>query len=195
MQAEDQANERTPDEEETEDEDVFKEQQLLKQAQAKCDARVVDRLARLKIDRYKLVGEDKLLVKQCIFKSAKSKQPTVAWPAVVPTILSLFHGDKSILRHAGKHKTYGAMRNRFVWKGVTLAVRQWVSACHKCLLRKRQVPLQTKYNSQPEAEAPMKRICIDIVGPLVKTRNGNTHIFTIYDPILTLVVSVSDFAD
>ena len=74
------------------------------------------------------------------------------------------------------------MRNRFVWKGMTQAVRQWVSACHKCLLRKRQVPLQTKYNIQPEAEAPMKRICIDIVGPLVKTRNGNTHIFTIYDP-------------
>ena len=42
--------------------------------------------------------------------------------------------------------------------------------------------LVTKYNIQPEAEAPMKRICIDIVGPLVKTRNGNTHIFTIYDP-------------
>ena len=79
-------------------------------------------------------------------------------------------------------KSYGAMRNRFVWKGMTQAVRQWVSACHKCLLRKRQVPLQTKYNIQPEAEAPMKRICIDIVGPLVKTRNGNTHIFTIYGP-------------
>ena len=98
MQAENQAKERIPDDEETEDEE---EQQLLKQAQAKRDARVVDRLARLKIDRYKLVGEDKLLVKQCIFKSAKSKQPTVAWPAVVPqsmipTILSLFHGDKSM---------------------------------------------------------------------------------------------------
>ena len=62
---------------------------------------------------------------------------------------------------------------------MTQAVRQWVSAFHKCLLRKRQVPLQTKYDIQPEAEAPMKRICIDIVGPLVKTR---THIFTIYDP-------------
>ena len=182
VQAEDQAKERIPDDEETEDEDVFKEQQLLRQAQAKRDAKVVDRLARLKIDRYKLVGEDKLLVKQCIFKSAKSKQPTVAWPAVVPqsmipTILSLFHGDKSILRHAGKHKTYGAMRNRFVWKGgMTQAVRQWVSACHKCLLRKRQVTLQTKYNIQPEAEAPMKRICIDIVGPLVRTRTVSyTH--------------------
>ena len=117
VQAEDQAKERTPDDEETEDEDVFKEQQLLRQAQAKRDAKVVDRLARLKIDCYKLVGEDKLLVKQCIFKSAKSKQPTVAWPqSMIPTILSLFHGDKSILRHAGKHQTYGAMRSRFVWK-------------------------------------------------------------------------------
>ena len=67
----------------------------------------MDRLARVKIDRYRLVGEDKLLVKQCVYRSAKSKQPTVAWPAVVPesmipTILSLFHGDKSILHHAGK---------------------------------------------------------------------------------------------
>ena len=56
VQAEDQAEERIPDNEETEDEDVFKEQQLLRQAQAKRDAKVVDRLARLKIDRYKLVG-------------------------------------------------------------------------------------------------------------------------------------------
>ena len=57
VQAEDQAKERIPDDEETEDEDVFKEQQLLRQAQMKRDAKVVDRLARLKIDRYRLVGD------------------------------------------------------------------------------------------------------------------------------------------
>ena len=94
----------------------------------------MDRLARAKIDRYRLVGEDKLLVKQCVYKSAKSKQPTVAWPAVVPesmipTILSLFHGDKSIPHHAGKHKTYGAMRNRFVWKERHDTSHQTVGVC------------------------------------------------------------------
>ena len=47
VQAEDQTKERIPDDEETEDEDVFKEQQ----AQVERDAKVVDRLARLKIDR------------------------------------------------------------------------------------------------------------------------------------------------
>ena len=62
VQAEDQAKERIPDDEETEDEDVFKEQELLKQAQVKRDAKIVDRMARLKIDRYKLVGKDQLLV-------------------------------------------------------------------------------------------------------------------------------------
>ena len=75
------------------------------------------------------------LVKECPYKTAKKKEMTVAWPIVVPesmipTILSLFHGDTSILRHGGKHKTYGAMR--FVWKGMVQAVRQWISACHKC---------------------------------------------------------------
>ena len=47
--------------------------------------------------------------------------------SMIPTILSLFHGDKSILHHAGKHKTYGAMRNRFVWKGMTS--HQTVGVC------------------------------------------------------------------
>ena len=42
VQVEDQTKERIPDDEETEDEDVFKEQQLLRQAQAKRDARVVE---------------------------------------------------------------------------------------------------------------------------------------------------------
>ena len=76
--------ERIADDEDTEDDEAFKEQQLLRKAQEKIHAKHMDRLARVKIDRYRLVGEDKLLVKQCVYRSAKSKQPTVAWPAVVP---------------------------------------------------------------------------------------------------------------
>ena len=34
----------------------------------------------------------------------------------------------------------------------------------------------------PKAIAPMNRICIDIVGPLIESRKGNTHILTVYDP-------------
>lgn len=175
------------EDEDTDDEAQFQEMKAKKKQEAKTQAKYVDRLARLKIDRYRLVGEDKLLVKYCPYRTAKKKEMIAVWPTVVPesmipTILSLFHGDKSMLLHAGKHKTYGIMRNRFVWKGMVQSIRQWISACHKCLLRKRQVPQQTKYNVQPQVNAPMKRICIDLVGPFVETANGNTHILTIYDP-------------
>jgi hypothetical protein len=155
--------------------------------QAKLTTKQMAKLANLRIDRYRLVGEDGLLVKACVYRTAKLKTVTVDWPIVVPesmipTILSLFHGDKSIIGHGGKHKTYGALRKRFVWKGMVQNIRQWIGACHKCLIRKRQVPQHQQYNVHPKAVAPMNRICIDIVGPLVKSHRGHTHILTIYDP-------------
>ena len=167
------------------DEETDDEQQLSEQATV--SAKHMARLANLKVDRYRLVGNDNLLVKACVYKTAKLKAVTVEWPLVVPesmipTILSLFHGDKAIIAHGGKHKTYGAMRKRFVWKGMVQSIRQWIGACHKCLIRKRQVPQHQRYNVHPKAVAPMNRICIDIVGPLVESSKGNNHILTIYDP-------------
>ena len=79
MQAHAPDVERIADDEDTEDDEAFKEQELLRKAQEKIHAKCMDRL-RVKIDRYRLVGEDKLLVKQCVYRSARSKQPTVAWP-------------------------------------------------------------------------------------------------------------------
>ena len=167
------------------DEETDDDQQLSEQATV--SAKHMARLANLKVDRYRLVGNDNLLVKACVYKTAKLKAVTVEWPIVVPesmipTILSLFHGDKAIIAHGGKHKTYGAMRKRFVWKGMVQSIRQWIGACHKCLIRKRQVPQHQRYNVHPKAVAPMNRICIDIVGPLVESSKGNNHILTIYDP-------------
>lgn len=145
------------------------------------------RLPDTQLYKYKLVGPDKLLVKACCYRSAKKEQPVVIWPIVVPTsmvaaIMGLFHGDKSPLSHGGKHKTYGALRKRFTWKGMAQSVRQWIGACHKCLRRKRRPPDVQKYNVHPKAVAPMNRICIDFVGPLIPTTRGNTHVLTIYDP-------------
>ena len=43
-------------------------------------------------------------------------------------------------------------------------------------------PEHQRYNVHPSAVAPGNRICIDIVGPLEESKQGNTHILTIYDP-------------
>src|SRR5215831_5873374 len=101
---------------------------------------------------------------------------------MIPTILSLFHGDRSVNGHGGKHKTYGVLRTRFTWKGMAASVRKWIGACHKCLRRKRLVPTHQTYNVHPPAVAPMNKIAIDIVGPYKTSADGNTHVLTIYDP-------------
>ena len=64
---------------------------------------------------FQLVGPDKLLVKECSHQARKQGKSVTLWPIVVPdsmipTIMGLFHGDK--------HKTYGAIRQRFTWKGM-----------------------------------------------------------------------------
>ena len=137
---------------------------------------------------FQLVGPDKLLVKECSYQARKQGKSVTLWPIVVPdsmipTIMGLFHGDKSSMLHLGKHKTYGgAIRQRFTWKGMVQGISKWIGACHKCLRRKRHPPEHQRYNVHPSAVAPGNRICIDIVGPLEESKQGNTHILTIYDP-------------
>ena len=72
---------------------------------------------------FQLVGPDKLLVKECSHQARRQGKSVTVWPIVVPdsmipTIMGLFHGDKSFMLHLGKHKTYGAIRQRFTWKGM-----------------------------------------------------------------------------
>jgi len=143
-----------------------------------------------------LVGEHKLLTKATVI--VKTAVPALDqpgklvkayethWPIVVPrtminAVLSVFHGDTSPLGHLGKHKTHGAMKTRFTWKGQLNSVRKWLGSCHKCLSRKRVVPKHQPYVVHESVRAPMNKIAIDIVGPLRRTERGNAYILTVYD--------------
>ena len=57
-QANADAQDEQADEEETDDEDVLYRQKVMDKKVAETHARYMARLARLKIDRYRLVGED-----------------------------------------------------------------------------------------------------------------------------------------
>ena len=64
---------------------------------------------------YRLVGDDRLL------KPHKGAMPVTSWPLIasrslIPTVLSLFHGDRAILGHTGTHKAIWAIKKRFLWQ-------------------------------------------------------------------------------
>lgn len=77
-------------------------------------------VALTKYPKYRL-GGDSLLAQSLVIKSIRGT--ATIWPLVlpkklIPAILSLFHGDTSTLGHGGRHKTYGAIKRRFFWKGL-----------------------------------------------------------------------------
>ncbi|XP_071943839.1 uncharacterized protein [Antedon mediterranea] len=84
--------------------------------------------------------------------------------------------------HLGVNKTWKKIRERYYWKGSFDGVRNFIAACDQCqrkeVLKKAKVPLQPI----PVTDTAFRQIGMDIVGPLVKTENGNRYllVFTEY---------------
>jgi transposase InsO family protein len=94
--------------------------------------------------------------------------------------LYIFHDDK-FAGHLGVSKTYWALRQRFWWPSQHRDVEEWVASCTACARRK-MPPGPPAGNFQPIVSTrPWQILCIDVVGPLTTTKNGNRHIVTMMD--------------
>jgi hypothetical protein len=85
------------------------------------------------------------------------------------------------LGHMGLHKCYHALRQRFYWAGMYNMVKQYVKNCRACQTRKPRknppAPL-CKFNN---AEFPLNRVSLDIMGPYKITERNNRYILCMQD--------------
>ena len=96
------------------------------------------------------------------------------------TVLQLAH-KVPLAGHMGKMKTARRVLQRFYWPSLFKDVAEYCKCCpecQKCSTRKESraplVPL-------PSVEEPFKRIAMDIVGPLPRSRSGNQYILVVCD--------------
>lgn len=116
----------------------------------------------------------------------KMKNGEVVKQIVVPlkyrdAIMSLAH-DSSFAGHLGNRKTRQRIMQNFFWPGIFIDVAKYCKACPNCQKsvpkgRVGKVPLV----SIPPMDIPFKRIAMDIVGPLNRTKSGNRYILVICD--------------
>ncbi len=107
-------------------------------------------------------------------------QQLVVPPKFRREVITLAHS--SILAvHAGSKKTPKQILKVFFWPGLYKDVKDFCHACEQCQkgtkANRKQVPLQPLLT----VEAPFKRIAIDIVGPLRRTKRENKYILTMMD--------------
>ena len=118
--------------------------------------------------------------------------PQIVLPASLrPRLLSLAHYHK-LSGHPGQTRMYYTMRQRFYWPHMAADIQATVRNCHACAknrirLRKRTNPMQLF-----PATEPLRHLCIDILGPLKKTKRNFRWILVITDRFtkLTQVISM-----
>jgi RNase H-like domain found in reverse transcriptase/Integrase zinc binding domain/Reverse transcriptase (RNA-dependent DNA polymerase)/Integrase core domain len=106
------------------------------------------------------------------------------WKAVVPKsqIEGILRTNHDEYGHHGIQKTFDRIRQRFYWAKMYRNVKDYVSTCETC----KKAKISRKSNAEPmgkprEASEPFQIMSVDFVGPLTRSKKGNTDIFVVLD--------------
>ena len=105
-----------------------------------------------------------------------------------PLILEQCH-DNIQAEHLGVHKTYERIREMYYWKGMMKDVRQWISMCMNCAMKK-GIPNKRIVLGSLETSEPLEILGADIIGPLPMTPSDNKYIITFTDHFTRWVEAV-----
>ena len=114
-------------------------------------------------------------------KKRKSGTQVVLPSKLRQTVIKLAH-DRPLAGHLGLEKTKERIITCFYWPGMFREIQEYCASCDICQRTAKQrsgekVPMI----SPPIISEPFKKIAMDIVGPLSRTKKGNKYILTIVD--------------
>ena len=97
------------------------------------------------------------------------------------SILGLAH-DAPMAGHMGVTKTKDRVLAHFYWPGIFKDIENYCRSCGTCqFIDKGRSPRRHPLHPMPIIDTPFKRIAIDIVGPLPRTKSGNRYMLTVCD--------------
>ena len=101
-------------------------------------------------------------------------------PQYRSAILRLAH-DHPLSGHLGINKTYSRVSQHYFWPKLKKDVQQYCRSCETCQVigKPNQVIPKAHLKPIPAVEEPFKRILIDCVGPLPRSRSGKEYLLTV----------------
>ena len=83
--------------------------------------------------------------------------------------------------HLGKKKTTDRVLQRFYWPTMYRDIAEWCRTCDSCQKISNRGVNRVPLIPLPIISQPFKRIAMDIVGPLPRSRQGNRFVLVICD--------------
>lgn len=109
-----------------------------------------------------------------------------SWKVVVPygsrgKIINQCH-DSPTSSHGGIKKTIFKIRSNYYWPKMNKEIKEYVRSCELCQTCKPTTVTMRNEMGQPKnPEQPWKMLSVDLVGPLPRSKNGNSYILVILD--------------
>lgn len=101
----------------------------------------------------------------------------------IPTILKENHDDPQS-GHSGFHRTYRRIKLYYKWPQMKRTIKNYIKNCESCQKNK---TLRKTFRAPMEitstASQPFEKLCMDVVGPLPLTENGNQYLVTMQDDL------------
>ena len=92
------------------------------------------------------------------------------------------HDDVSA-GHLGVAKTYDKIRQRYFWEGMYKDITHWIETCKDCASKKSPKRNATAPMQSIPVEGPFDRVCVDVLGPLPTSDNGNRYVVVFTDSL------------
>jgi hypothetical protein len=102
-------------------------------------------------------------------------------------LLQYFH-DTPLAGHLGAQKSFYKVAANFWWLKMRDDIFQYVRKCHLCQRAKQAQNTCVGLNNAEPPARPMDKVFIDFVGPLTRTKRGNSAILAILDGFSKFVV-------
>lgn len=132
-----------------------------------------------------------------IYKNCRCKDElghvTHKWKKVLPMgeraeVISRFH-DSTTGAHLGFEKTWCKIQSNFYWPKMRLDIGRYVRSCSICKASKAPVTkMMPSMGSAKPARIPWELVSLDFVGPLTRSKAGNTVMLVAVDWVTKYVI-------
>ena len=125
--------------------------------------------------------ENSILYRVFVGKSGESTKQIVVPREYRNRLMAIAH-DIPLGGHLGNKKTRERLLQNFFWPGIFIDVAKYCRTCSQCQKNSKKGRVyKAPLISIPPMDEPFSRIAIDIVGPLIRSEQGNRYILVACD--------------
>ena len=101
---------------------------------------------------------------------------------LIDEVLASLHDDASA-GHLGVTKAYDKIRQHYFWESIYKGITDCIETCKGCVSKKSPKRNATAPMQSIPVEGPFHRVCVDVLGPLPTSDNGNRCVVVFTDSL------------